>query len=224
MFEPRSVSHSNFYTRMGSLLVWGCNVILFMHGSFFTIRPIHLIGRECLHSEKSRTKTKLWLLKNVQIPIPLGRVGNFWNQVVCGWWAVLYCLLGAVFWNYSGFLRYAKQSHSEKNTYFIKQICLSGNLLFKVFVLHISIFGATDRPVLDFWWHLLWVSKSEWAVLFALGRGVCDVHSLRFTHGVTLLPVYMASIMASHFPHMCVSAEVGWLIRTADLLLGSQLH
>ena len=34
----------------------------------------------------------------------------------------------------------------------------------------ISLFcGATDTPVLDFWWRLLWVSKSEWAALISLG-------------------------------------------------------
>ena len=33
-------------------------------------------------------------------------------------------------------------------------------------------------------------------------------------------PVYNASIAASRFPHMHVSAEVGCHIRTTDLLLG----
>ena len=36
-----------------------------------------------------------------------------------------------------------------------------------------SIFGATGTPVLDFWWRLLWVSKPEWAALFALRRRTC---------------------------------------------------
>ena len=35
-----------------------------------------------------------------------------------------------------------------------------------------SIFGATDAPVLDFW-----VSKPEWAALLPLDGGVCDIHS-----------------------------------------------
>ena len=86
-------------------------------------------------------------------------------------------------------------------------------------------FGATDTPVLDFWWCLLWVSKPEWAALFTqFGRGVHDIHYLRFTSCATLLPVYMASIAASRFPHMHVSAEVGCWIWTADLLLGSQMR
>ena len=34
---------------------------------------------------------------------------------------------------------------------------------------------ATETPVLDFWWHLLWVSRPEWAALFILGRGIYDV-------------------------------------------------
>ena len=33
---------------------------------------------------------------------------------------------------------------------------------FKIFVGHMPICGATDTPVLDFWWRLLWVSKLEW--------------------------------------------------------------
>ena len=47
------------------------------------------------------------------------------------------------------------------------------------------------------------------SALFELCGGVCYKHSLRFTSGVTPLPVYNASIAASHLPHMRVSAEVG---------------
>ena len=47
------------------------------------------------------------------------------------------------------------------------------------------------------------------SALFKLCRGVCDIHSLRFTSDVIPLPVYIASIAAGHFPHMHVSAEVG---------------
>ena len=36
-----------------------------------------------------------------------------------------------------------------------------------------SFSEAINTPVLDFWWCLLWVSKPEWAALFALGGGVC---------------------------------------------------
>ena len=67
-----------------------------------------------------------------------------------------------------------------------------------------SIFGATDTPVSAFWWRLLWVSKPEWAALFELCRGVHDIRSLRFTSGVTPLPVYMASTAAGPFPYMRV--------------------
>ena len=35
---------------------------------------------------------------------------------------------------------------------------------------------ATDTPVLDLWWCLLWVSKPEWAALFALGGGIHVTH------------------------------------------------
>ena len=47
------------------------------------------------------------------------------------------------------------------------------------------------------------------SALFALGGGICDIRCLRFTSGVTPLPVYNASIAASGLPLMHVSAEVG---------------
>ena len=52
------VRHLNQYTRMISVLVWGCNWIPFMHGWFCPIRLMHLIGRKSLHFEK-----------NIRIPI-----------------------------------------------------------------------------------------------------------------------------------------------------------
>ena len=58
---------------------------------------------------------------------------------------------------------------------------------FFFFVGHIqlSYFGATGTPVLDFWWHLLWVSKPEWVLPYSHCRGECNAHSLRFTSGAT---------------------------------------
>ena len=47
------------------------------------------------------------------------------------------------------------------------------------------------------------------SALFELCGGICDIHSLTFTSGVTPLLVYIASIAAGCFPHMRVSAEVG---------------
>ena len=37
----------------------------------------------------------------------------------------------------------------------------------KFFVGHMSICGATDTPVLDFWWRLLWVSKPQWVLPYS---------------------------------------------------------
>ena len=71
---------------------------------------------------------------------------------------------------------------------------------FKIFWEDIRPFhGATDTQVLDFWWYLLWVSKPEWAVLFSLGRCVCDVHSRKFTSGVTYADLLVASMAAELF-------------------------
>ena len=48
-----------------------------------------------------------------------------------------------------------------------------------------SFCGATDTPVFNFWWRLLWVLKPGWAALFTLGGGIHVSHSLRFTSGAT---------------------------------------
>ena len=54
--------------------------------------------------------------------------------------------------------------------------------------IHISFFGATGTPVLNFWWRLLWVSKPEWVLaLFAFCRGKCKctfpkIHLWCFMH------------------------------------------
>ena len=55
------------------------------------------------------------------------------------------------------------------------------------------------------------------SALFELCRGIRITHSLRFTSGVTPLPVYNASIAASRLPHMRVSAEVGCRDLNRDL-------
>ena len=41
-------------TKLFSVLAWGCNWILFMHGSFCPIRLIHLIGRKLCILKKTR--------------------------------------------------------------------------------------------------------------------------------------------------------------------------
>ena len=88
--------------------------------------------------------------------------------------------------------------------------------------------GATDTPVLDFWWYLLWVSKPEWAVLFSLGRCVCDVHSLKFTSGVTHADLLVASMAAEllsstylQFWHFFLFFEIYFSERTWELKLGT---
>ena len=57
--------------------------------------------------------------------------------------------------------------------------CLNWNIFFKLSA------GPLISLFLDFWWHLLRVSKPEWAVIFMLGRGIHVTCSLRFTSGVT---------------------------------------
>ena len=47
-----SPAHSNQYTKMFSMLLWGCNWILFMHGWFCSICLTHLIGRKSVRYGK----------------------------------------------------------------------------------------------------------------------------------------------------------------------------
>ena len=82
-----------------------------------------------------------------------------------------------------------------------------------------SIFGTIDTPVPDFWWCLLWISKPEWAVLFALCGGIHDVHFLLFTSGATFADLLMANMAASSFPHIRVSVEVSCRTRTESPFL-----
>ena len=62
---------------------------------------------------------------------------------------------------------------------------LHSNLYREFFFKEVSFFsGATDTTVFDFWC-LLWVSKPEWAALFAFGRSVRVTHSMRFASYAT---------------------------------------
>ena len=88
---------------------------------------------------------------------------------------------------------------------------------------YMSFCGATDTPVLDFWWHLLWVSKPEWAALFTLGGGMCDVYSpvinLWYDTCQPLDGQYGGAITV---PHVCFSR--GRIPATISFLLfGAQL-
>ena len=57
--------------------------------------------------------------------------------------------------------------------------------------------GATDTPVLDFWLRLPWVLKTEWAALFALGRGVRSFDFMDFRQNIVLRPFFNPLIALS---------------------------
>ena len=59
--------------------------------------------------------------------------------------------------------------------------------------------GATDTPVLDFQWHLPWVSKPGWIPRL---RASSPVHNacLRFISGATPADLLAASMTADHVP------------------------
>ena len=65
--------------------------------------------------------------------------------------------------------------------------------------------GATDTPILDFWWHLLWVSKPKWVLPYSsLAEAYVIKHSLRFTSGVTPADLLAASMAVEpSLQHTC---------------------
>ena len=69
--------------------------------------------------------------------------------------------------------------------------------------------GSTDAPVLDFWWHLLWFSKPEWAALFTLSGGIYVTHSLRFTSGATPADLLAVSMAAKRISSTYLWAGIG---------------
>ena len=75
-------------------------------------------------------------------------------------------------------------------------------LFFKKILEDISPFrGATDTPVLDFWWHLPWVSKLGWIPHLCALSPVCNEFQ-RFTSGVTPADCIEVSIAAEPFQSM----------------------
>ena len=66
--------------------------------------------------------------------------------------------------------------------------------------------GATDTPILNFWWCLLWVSKPEWVLPYlslAEAYVLCYMF-LRFTSGATPADLLAASMVAElSLPHTC---------------------
>ena len=68
-----------------------------------------------------------------------------------------------------------------------------------LFFFNLSPFhGATDTPVLDFWWHLPWVSKLGWIPCLCASLPVCNGF-LRFTSGVTPADCMEVSMAAKPF-------------------------
>ena len=54
-------------------------------------------------------------------------------------------------------------------------------------------------PFLNFWWHILWVSKPLWTALFALGGDIQVTHSIRFNSGATPADILVARMAAKPF-------------------------
>ena len=90
-----------------------------------------------------------------------------------------------------------------------KQVLTTLVFFWKIFEDLSPFRGPTDIPVLDFWWHLLWISKSEGAALFMLDRGIHVTRSLRFTSGATPANLLVASMAAEPFFSTYLQAGFG---------------
>ena len=81
-----------------------------------------------------------------------------------------------------------------------------------------SFCGATDTPVLDIWWCLLWPSKPEWVALLKFGAGICVTHPLRFTSVATPADLLTASMEAEPFSSTYLGLKPGSQYETSQIL------
>ena len=66
---------------------------------------------------------------------------------------------------------------------------------------------------------LLWGSKPEWAALFVLDGDVCVTCSLRFTSGMTLVDLFIASMAAELFSSTYLQAGIGRAQKQGSIVL-----
>ena len=124
-----------------------------------------------------------------------------WNGVNVGYLECVYYKI--LFFSFAS----SSSSNHPKLTFILHHYDSPWFYIFKSFWrTHMSFFGATGTPVLDFWWHLLWVSKPEWVLPYSHCGGECNVHSLRSTSGATHADLLAASLPPVLSPH--TSAEV----------------
>ena len=70
-------------------------------------------------------------------------------------------------WDQSTDLSLTCNSLSTKTTIICHSLMITRKLVMFLEVIS-PFYGATDNAVVDFWWHLLWVLKPDWAGLFVL--------------------------------------------------------
>ena len=101
---------------------------------------------------------------------------------------------------------------------------------FLFFVAHMSYFGATGTPVLDFWWRLLWVSKPEWVLPYTSHcGGECNVHLQAFKCRFWTVDYALSGclkqgtgVYCSPYLHVLVSVKFYFHIRLQHLLFSWQ--
>ena len=91
-----------------------------------------------------------------------------------------------------------------------EEVCNGQSLFVLIFWRTQVLFcGATDIPVLDFWWCLSWVLKPGWIPHLPASLPACNGF-LRFTSGVIPAGRLRASMAASHIPYMHVAKVGSW--------------
>ena len=87
----------------------------------------------------------------------------------------------------------------------------------KFFGGHESFCGATDTPVLDFWWCLPWVSKPGWIPHLRALSPVCH-EFLRFTSGATPADCIAWQPAAFHTCYICSRGRLpGFDLKTSHI-------
>ena len=101
------------------------------------------------------------------------------------------------------------------------QTCTNIFSFFKSFWLtHMSFFGDTGTPVLDFWWRVLWGSKPEWALPYLL-FAEANVMYIPWDPALVLhLPTSLQPACSQSCPHILLQR---WGCRDLELMLSENL-
>ena len=140
----------------GSLLPRGCGITDTCKNIFFLQLRLRAVNRSTWLSQTLRTKFTFQFLLH----------RHHWSSIIK--WEInrfflSYCICYIIDTTWTLF--YLKLHSTHWKSFFLLFIYL---FIYLNFLLDTCpFFGATDTPVSDFWWCLLWVSKPEWVLPYS---------------------------------------------------------